>query len=66
MTLDEIRRSGKVTLTPKEAAEVLGCNPQTIRVCAKQQPWRLGFPVCVVGNRVKIPTEGFLKFMKGE
>lgn len=66
MTIDEIRRSGKVMLTPKEAAEVIGCDPQSIRVCAKQQPWRLGFPVCVVGNRVKIPVEGFLRFLKGE
>ena len=63
MTLDEIRNSTKEVLTPAEVAEVLKADPQDIRLTAKRCPERLGFPVCVIGTRTKIPRVPFLRFM---
>ena len=50
-------------LTPAEIAGVLGTTPQTIRVAARVDPQRLGFPVVVIGSRVKIPRAAFLRYM---
>ena len=63
MTLDEIRNSTKEVLTPAEIAEVLGCDPQDIRVQARTAPERLGFPVIIIKSRTKIPRVPFLRFM---
>lgn len=65
MTLDEIRNSTKEVLTPAEVAEVLGCDPQYVRVAARQQPDLLGFNVAVIGSRVKIPRRAFLNWLEG-
>ncbi len=65
MTLDEIRNSTKEVLTPAEVAPVLGCDPQDIRVAAKQHPERLGFNVAVIGTRVKVPRLAFIRWMEG-
>lgn len=64
MTLDEIRKSDKVFLLPKDIAPVIGSNEQTIRVAARMGV--LGFPVTFVGNRTKIPRIPFLKYIGGE
>lgn len=66
MTLDEIRNSTKEVLTPAEVAEVLRCDPQDVRVAAKEKPGLLGFNVTVVGTRVKIPRLAFIAHMTGE
>ena len=66
MTLDEIKVSDKTMLTPADIAPVLGADAQDIRIMAKLHPERLGFPVCVIGTRVKVPRVGFLKWMEGE
>lgn len=66
MTLDEIRNSTKEVLTPAEVAEVLGCDPQDVRVAAKLHPERLGFNVAVIGTRVKVPRLAFIRWMEGE
>ena len=50
-------------LTPAEIAGVLGSDPQSIRVAARVEPQRLGFPVVVIGSRVKIPKAAFLRHM---
>lgn len=65
MTLDEIKSSSKEVLTCKDVADVLACNPATLHMQAMEQPWRLGFPVIVMGSRVKIPRKPFLNFMNG-
>ena len=65
MTLDEIRNSTKEVLTPADIAEVLGADPQDIRVAARQHPERLGFNVAVIGTRVKVPKLAFLAWMEG-
>lgn len=63
MTLDEIRRSDKVLLTPADVAEVLGADPQTIRTAALDNPQTLGFPVSRIGKLTRIPRKPFLAFL---
>lgn len=62
MTLEEIRRSDKVLLTPADVAPVLGADPQTIRTAALN-PQTLGFPVSRIGKRTIIPRKPFLAFL---
>ena len=66
MTIDEIKASDKLILTPADIAPVLGADPQDIRVTAKLHPERLGFNVAVVGTRVKVPRLAFIRWMEGE
>jgi hypothetical protein len=63
MTLEEIRRSDKLLLTPKDVAEVLGCDAQTLRTAARDHPERLGFPTMRAGKMTKIPRKPFLAFL---
>lgn len=53
-------------LTPAEAAKILGCDPQALRIQARTDPSKLGFPVCVIGKRTRIPRKQFLEFVKEE
>ncbi len=66
MTLDEIRESEKPFLIPADIAPLLGCDPYSISIAARDCPQSLGFPVVRVGNRTKIPRVGFLNFWTGE
>ena len=66
MTLDEIRASSKPFLIPADIAPLLGCDPYSISIAARDCPERLGFPVVRLGNRTKIPREAFLRFWTGE
>ena len=63
MTIQEMLRSDRVYLLPADVAEVLECDPQCIRILARTDRDSLGFPVCVVGHRTKIPRIPFLRFM---
>lgn len=63
MTLTEIRSSDKLLLTPGDVAEVLGSDPQTIRIIARDCPERLGFPVSRIGKYTRIPRIPFLRFL---
>lgn len=65
MSVDEIMALDREYLTPAEVAAVIGCSPQDIRVTARQRPDLLGFNVCVVGTRTKIPRRGFLRWLEG-
>ena len=66
MTLSEIKEMTTETITPAVAARVLNCDPQWIRIVARENPKRLGFPVVVLRSRVKIPRIGFIRFMEGD
>lgn len=66
MTLEEIKDSKKPFLLASEVAEVLGTNPNTVRLQAHCAPEMLGFPVVVMKSRVKIPRIPFLNFMLGQ
>ena len=65
MTLEQIKSLDSVMITPAQAAEVLGSDPQWIRLVAHRQPERLPFPALVVCNRTKIPRIPFIKFTEG-
>ena len=65
MTLNEVRQMSKETITPAIAAKVLGCDPMYIRLVARKDPARLGFPTLCIGSRVKIPRLAFIRFMEG-
>ncbi len=63
-TLPElVQKVDREFYTAVEVCGVLGADPQTIRDTARQKPYLLGFPVVLVGNRVKIPRIPFLRFM---
>ena len=66
MTLDEIAQIDREFITVAEASAYFGCNPQKLREQAHRDREKLGFPVSIIGNRVKIPKEAFIKFCKGE
>lgn len=66
MTLKEIEESSKDVLTCQDVAGVLKCSPATLHMQAFEQPERLGFPVIIMGRRVKIPRRPFINYMKGE
>lgn len=63
MTLEQIKQSDAVWLTPCDIAPVLNCDPHHIREMAQMNPQLLGFPVSVVGSRTKIWRKPFLKFI---
>ena len=66
ITLEDLKAMTKTMLTPAEAAQIIGCDPQLIRIAARQQPELLGFPVIAVGTRTKIPRLPFLQFVEGK
>lgn len=65
MTLNDLKKREDVFLTPAVVAQVIGCDPQYIRVAARQHPEQLGFPVTLIGNRVKIPRLAFIRYVEG-
>lgn len=65
MTLADIEKIDKSILTAADIADYLGTDPNTIRIQAHENAKMLGFPVIVLGSRVKIPKEGFIRFCKG-
>lgn len=65
MTREEICKSAKEMLTPGDICEILECNAQSIRDQARADASKLGFPVVIVGTRVKIPRDAFLKYLQG-
>lgn len=64
-TLQDIENCPKPMLIPTDIAPVLGCDPYSINVQARENPDALGFPVIVMGTRVRIPKDGFLRFCRG-
>lgn len=63
MTLDEVKRCDAVFLSPADIAPILGCDPNWIRRAAHDAPELIGFPVCVMGTRTRIPRKPFLAFI---
>ena len=66
MTLSEMKGVSRDYLTPKEVAGCLGCTPYAINQQAAADAGKLGFPVIMVGKRVKIPRVAFIRFMEGD
>lgn len=71
MTLAEMQKSDSPYISIRDAAEVLGCNPQRLRDMLdidEERPRemrRFLFPHCKVGNRRRIMREGFLRWVDG-
>ena len=63
MTLAEMKVSDKTMLLASDVAPVLGCDPHSIRIQAREYPEQLGFPVVVIGNRTLIPRKPFLAYL---
>jgi hypothetical protein len=66
MTLDDLKRLDREFLTPAQVAEILNCSAHGVRIWARQRPEQLGFPVCIIGTRVRIPKRPFIQFMEGK
>lgn len=64
-TLEEIEACPKTMLTPADVAGYLGCDQHNICTAVKQAPELIGFPASVIGTRVRIPKEGFVRWAKG-
>lgn len=63
--IEELKTSDKAFLDAADIAPFLRCDAQDIRSQAQSDPRKLGFPVCVVGVRVKIPRDGFIQWYMG-
>lgn len=63
MSLEEMRKSEKVFLSPSDVAGVLESDPHTIRCTAQQRPDLIGYPYTFTGNRMKIPRLRFLEWL---
>ena len=66
MNLSELETVDREWLTPAQVAKVLGADPNYIRGQAHEDASKLGFPVIVIGSRVKIPKIPFIRFMRGD
>ncbi len=64
ITLEDIERLPREMLTAEDIAPFIECGPQQIRIQARTEPAKLGFPVIVQGTRVRIPKAGFVFFAR--
>lgn len=60
-TLEEIIACTKDWLTPEDIAPHYGCNPQSIRIQARENPAAFGFLVSVCGNRTRISRRSYIR-----
>ena len=65
-TMADLKKRTDATITPAEAAAVLGMAPHWLRLIARERPEKLGFPVIVYGNRCRIPRIPFIRYLEGE
>lgn len=63
--LEELEALETEVLTCAQVGLVLKANPATIHYQAMECPEKLGFPVIVMGSRVRIPKGPFILFLKG-
>lgn len=61
MTAEEIRRSDKVFLAPRDVCGLLKCDAYTLNVTVKMGRG-LPFPHFMSGARLKIPREAFIEW----
>ena len=66
MGLADIESMTKDTINCTTAASVLGCNPQLLRIQARECPQALGLPVDVVRQRMKITRVAIIAYMRGK
>lgn len=61
--LEQIMATDKEFLAPADIAPILGVDPHSIRISARQYPESLKFDFIVSGNRTKIPRIPFLRYI---
>ena len=61
--IQAIVNSDKVFLTPADVAPILGMDPHSIRLIARQRPELRKFEFILSGNRTKIPRIPFLRYI---
>lgn len=63
-TLPElVNKTDREFFTAEEICGVLGINPNTLRLTARQRPELLSFPAIITGSRVRFPRIPFLRAM---
>ena len=65
VTLEDVREMKRDIITPFIAAQILKCDPQYIRIAARDRPEVLGFAVARIGSRTKIPRRAFIAWCEG-
>lgn len=63
MTIQELIACEDDFVYPDDVCKILGCDPHRIRLTAKANPRLLGFPVTVIGTRVRIWRVPFLRYI---
>lgn len=66
MTLEQIEQLQTEVLTCKQIAPIIHANAYALHLQAQEDASKLGFPVIMHGNQVRIPRRAFINFMKGE
>jgi hypothetical protein len=64
-TVEEIRAKNSTFLTASEIGTLIGIRPDNLLWQARQDPSKLGFPVCVARDTVRIPKWAFLDWLLG-
>ena len=69
-TLKDIESINRSMLSIMDICDYLECDPHvfrmTVRDDKKHHTDSLGFPVMILGNRIKIPKDAFVQAMKGK
>ena len=65
MTVAEVKALNRTYLTMSDIGTLVGIRPDTLLFQARQDPSRLGFPVCVAGDTVRVPKGAFLDWLLG-
>lgn len=65
-TLEEVISCKSEVLVASDIADVIHIDAQDIRNQARKDPSKLGFPVIISKQRIKIPKQAFIRFMRGE
>lgn len=64
MTLQDLEAMDREMLLPAEVASVLGCDQFNFTLQARADAGKLGFPVCIIGKRVRTPRRAFINWLK--
>lgn len=65
MTWAEIKASDKDFLTAEDVKDFLHCDPQTLRLAVRNQKELVGFNCSMIGQTLRIPRLGFIRWVEG-
>ena len=65
ITKAELEAMDSVYITAQTASQVIGCDPQALRIQARERPDKLGFNVFSINNDIRIPRVPFIHFWFG-